>query len=81
MKIELRGFGSARALSGQVIEVTENITIRELRQIITQQLTIDDKLHLIINTCAFANTQQVLTEDEILANPQLLNVLPPVCGG
>lgn len=81
MKIELRGFGSARAFSGKSIDVPVQTSIGELRHMITTQLEIDESLKTIINSCAFASTQQVLNDEYHLEEPQVLNLLPPVCGG
>lgn len=83
MKIELKGFGSARKLSGMHIELAANSSIAELRQLLIEKLrlTNDEAMLVILQSCAFASATKVLAEDAELNASQLLHVLPPVCGG
>ncbi|MBP7847361.1 MAG: MoaD/ThiS family protein [Burkholderiales bacterium] len=84
MKISLHGFGSMRALRGIGFEFSAPLTVREFRAYLQTQLSIKpgfSELVILLSSCAFANNEQVLTEDTLLNKDQLLNVLPPVCGG
>ncbi|HCY39316.1 MAG TPA: hypothetical protein DHV02_05575 [Neisseriales bacterium] len=84
MKISLHGFGSMRALRGIGFEFVAPLTVREFRAYLQTQLSIKpgfSELVILLSSCAFANNEQVLTEDTLLNKDQLLNVLPPVCGG
>ncbi len=83
MKIELKGFGSARKLSGMHIELIANSNIAQLRQLLLEKLhlTNDEEMLVLLQTCAFASATKILSEDTELVNSQLLHVLPPVCGG
>ena len=84
MKISLHGFGSMRALRGIGFEFSAPLTVREFRAYLQTQLSIKQgfsELVILLSSCAFANNEQVLTEDTLLNKDQLLNVLPPVCGG
>ncbi len=84
MKISLHGFGSMRALRGIGFEFVAPLTVREFRIYLQAQLSTNPEftdLELLLQSCAFANNEQVLTEDMQLTHDQLLNVLPPVCGG
>lgn len=84
MKISLHGFGSMRALRGMSFEFVAPLTVREFRAYLQTQLSIKPgftDLELLLQSCAFASNEQVLTEDAQLTHDQLLNVLPPVCGG
>ena len=84
MKISLHGFGSMRALRGIGFEVDSSLTVREFRAYLQTQLSVKPgfaELAMLLSSCAFANNEQVLTEDTLLNKDQLLNVLPPVCGG
>ena len=84
MKISLHGFGSMRALRGIGFEFVAPLTVREFRIYLQAQLSTNlefTDLELLLHSCAFASNEQVLTEDMQLTHDQLLNVLPPVCGG
>ena len=84
MKISLHGFGSMRALRGMSFEFVVPLTVREFRIYLQAQLSTNlefTDLELLLQSCAFASNEQVLTEDMQLTHDQLLNVLPPVCGG
>lgn len=83
MIVELKGFGSARKLSGTQIELASASTIAQLRQLLIERLALsnDDALLTILQTCAFASHAKVLAEDDELGTIQTLNILPPVCGG
>ncbi len=83
MIIELKGFGSARKLSGVKIDVAAEANIADLRLALLNKLKDDndDDLIIILQTCAFANQAKVLDENELLECNSIINILPPVCGG
>lgn len=83
MIIELKGFGSARKLTGMQVELSDDANVTQLRQILMAKLKNenDGSLITILQTCAFANQRKVFNENEPLTNSSLINVLPPVCGG
>ena len=84
MKISLHGFGSMRALRGMSFEFVAPLTVREFRIYLQAKLSTNlefTDLTWLLQSCAFASDEQVLTEDVQLTHDQVLNVLPPVCGG
>jgi molybdopterin converting factor small subunit len=85
MEIEIRGFGAARELTGIKLEFQElKLSIANLRHSLLEYLKVRDnyqQLSLLIQSCAFADKTHVLDEQEIISHSQMLNILPPVCGG
>jgi molybdopterin converting factor small subunit len=84
MKITFNGFGSARPLRGYTLELEAGVEIAKLRAGLVEQLANQPAyadLATILLSCAFASDQEVLHENSRIDSDQVLNILPPVCGG
>ncbi len=84
MIVVFNGFGSTRYIRNYEMEISSSVTVAQLRQqlkakLSTEQSTIE--LINVLDSCAFAGNEQVFSEDYLVDQPQIINILPPVCGG
>lgn len=67
-----------------ILNVAENISIKDLRYELMTQLNILrpdlDSYNLVFDS-AFADEESILEDHQNIQNRQVLSILPPVCGG
>ncbi len=84
MIVIFNGFGSTRSIRNYEMEVSSSVTVAQLRQQLKSKLSTGSAASELINlldSCAFAGNEQVFSEDYLVDQPQIINILPPVCGG
>ena len=87
MKIKIKFFAKAKELStAESLEIAleHPVPVSEIRRLLIEKLSIGKDAHAVetlINDCALGNSQQILSNQDLISCDQNLVLLPPVCGG
>lgn len=93
VKINIKFFAKAKELltkelthSNDFLELSfeQPISVSELRNFLIGKLSFKkdrEAIELLINDCAIGNSQQILSNQDVISESQNLVLLPPVCGG
>ena len=87
MQLKIKFFGKSKELSpsgNMILNFDSNILVSDLRRVLIEKIAETyeyEKVRMLINDCAFGNSERVLQNDDLISTSENLVLLPPVCGG